>query len=94
MTVTQLDRGARIGRENVESKGRRYLTEGRVRVIYVDGDVVRAVVRGGGALYEVTYEPGFGWSCDCPARSRCAHRVALELITSPMTRQPVGSSSR
>jgi hypothetical protein len=83
MTVMQLDGGARIGRENVETKARRYLAEGRVRITYVDSDAVRADVRGGGAVWHVAYEPGYGWSCDCPARRRCCHRAALELVTAP-----------
>jgi uncharacterized Zn finger protein len=67
-------------RENAEAKGRRYLTEGRLTLERVDASGVRATCRGGGVIYDVAWAPGDGWSCSCPARGRCAHRVALELV--------------
>jgi uncharacterized Zn finger protein len=68
-------------RENAAAKGRRYLTEGRVIVTHVrPGTVVRAVVRGDGALHRCGWDAGTWW-CQCPARSdACAHLVALRLI--------------
>ncbi len=66
-------------RENAEAKGRRYLTEGRLRVLQVDAQTVRAICRGVGAAYEL----GHGaerWYCSCAARSTCAHLVALQLV--------------
>jgi uncharacterized Zn finger protein len=70
-------------RENAESKARRYLAEGRVRVIACDeaaGTVV-AEVRGNGSVY-ATGRGAKGWSCDCPAKSKdCAHVLALKLVT-------------
>jgi uncharacterized Zn finger protein len=67
-------------RESAEAKGRRYLVEGRLTVEHVDASGVRATCRGGGIVYDVAWAPGDGWSCSCPARVRCAHRVALELV--------------
>jgi hypothetical protein len=70
-------------RENAESKARRYLTEGRVRIVACDeaaGTIV-AEVRGSGTVYAAGHGPK-GWSCDCPAKSKnCAHVLALRLIT-------------
>ena len=70
-----------MSRENVEVKARRYLTEGRVNVVDVTGQTVTAAVRGAGAVYRTTHHHRRGWHCTCPARSRCAHVAALELIT-------------
>jgi hypothetical protein len=60
-----------LPREGVEQKSRRYLTEGRLTVDRVDGRGVRARCRGGGAMYSLGFD----------AVGRCAHLVALELIT-------------
>lgn len=68
-----------IARENAQSKGRRYVLEGRLRVVYVRGDVIRATCRGQGAIYRLSHDGGV-WSCTCPARGRCAHLVALMLV--------------
>jgi uncharacterized Zn finger protein len=70
------------GREGAEAKGRRYLVEGRLRLRRVEGLLVEADCRGGGALYELGHDVG-GWWCGCPARGRCAHLVALQLVTVP-----------
>ena len=70
-------------RENAHSKGRRLLAEGRLRVIEVDefAAVAMAEVRGdSGGLYVVGRDER-GWFCGCPARGRCAHMVALQLVT-------------
>lgn len=66
-------------RESVDSKGRRYLGEGRLTVQHVDAALVRATCRGGGAIYVLGWS-GEGWWCGCPARGRCAHLAALELV--------------
>jgi|GEM_PF-2676860 len=68
-------------RESVEQKGRRYLVEGRLVVDLVAGDEIRARCRGGGAVYELGLFNGGEWWCGCPARGRCAHLVALGLVT-------------
>jgi uncharacterized Zn finger protein len=66
--------------ETVEQKARRYLAEGRLVVALVAPDEIRARCRGGGAEYELGLEAG-EWSCSCPARGRCAHVIALQLVT-------------
>lgn len=70
----------KITRENVQTKGRRYVAEGRLTVTLVDGETIVAVCRGQGATYRLGFEAG-GWFCDCPARSTCAHVIALKLVT-------------
>ena len=69
-------------RESAEAKGRRYLTEGRLRVLEVDEEAGTALAecRGSGAL-DVVSRGEEGWRCDCPARSRCSHITALMLVT-------------
>lgn len=66
-------------RESADVKGRRYLSEGRLRLERVDQSIVTAVCRGMGETYSVGYQRG-GWWCDCAARGRCAHLVALQLV--------------
>ncbi len=68
--------------ESATTKAKRYLAEGRVIVSRVEPGRVDATVRGDAALWRVTYRHG-GWNCPCPARSRCAHLLALGLITAP-----------
>ena len=68
-------------KEPVASKARRYLAEGRLIVRHLDeAGTVRADVRGGGAVYTVSYSRRSGWTCTCPARGRCCHREALGLV--------------
>ena len=62
------------------------LTEGRVTVLEVASTRTSAAVRGDGAVWFVKWTPTGGWECDCPARSRCSHLVAVGLIT--VTVQP------
>ena len=69
-------------RESAEAKGRRYLVEGRLRLRRVECDLVEADCRGGGAIYQLGHDRR-GWWCSCPARGRCAHLVALQLVTVP-----------
>ena len=74
-------------RESAEAKARRYLLEGRLQVERVDEGTIRARCRGGGAVYELgfddigAWEPEGCWWCSCPAFGRCAHLVALQLVT-------------
>jgi uncharacterized Zn finger protein len=77
-------------RESVDDKAKRYLAEGRVLVERVADDEVSATVRGGGDLYRVSHQRG-GWDCSCPARTRCAHLVAVGRITAPGARLAVAS---
>jgi hypothetical protein len=70
-------------RENAESKARRYLAEGRVRIVACDeaAGTIMAQVRGSGAVYAAGHGAK-GWSCDCAAKSKnCAHILALKLIS-------------
>ena len=67
-------------RENVETKARRYLAEGRVLIRHVDQTTVVARVRGSDTYYRVVGDE-HGWSCDCLARRRCAHETAVQLVT-------------
>lgn len=66
-------------RESVDIKGRRYLIEGRLQVLSVNGPVVQAICRGNGQLYRLGHDDQ-GYFCDCPARSKCSHLVALQLV--------------
>lgn len=74
-------------RETAETKGRRYLTEGRVVVRAVGHLGVLATVRGSGAEHRVTHTTA-GWDCTCPARTHCSHLVAVGLVTAPTTTRP------
>jgi uncharacterized Zn finger protein len=65
--------------ENAETKGRRYLTEGRLTILRVDRAGVDAECRGAGAVYRVSYANGT-WSCTCAARGTCSHLHALQLV--------------
>jgi hypothetical protein len=70
-------------REALEEKALRYIREGRLRVVLVEGRRIEARVRGTRAAYVVGYEPG-GWHCSCEAHRfgrRCAHLAALQLVT-------------
>ena len=67
-------------RENAEAKGRRYLLEGRLVIEQVNSRQVVASCRGAGRVYQVTCRRG-AWACTCPALGRCAHLVALQLVT-------------
>lgn len=79
------------GAENVEQKGRRYLTEGRVTVTSAtepDGLIV-AEARGTDGLYHLGYDPKKRqWRCTCPSGrgGRCSHVTALKLVTDTTTR--------
>jgi uncharacterized Zn finger protein len=68
-------------RENAAAKGRRLLTEGRLRVLSIDASTATAEVRGdSGAVYRVAREHSGRWSCSCQALGRCSHLVALMLV--------------
>jgi uncharacterized Zn finger protein len=67
-------------RESAETKGRRYLLEGRLLVERVDSHGIAATCRGNGATYRLGYN-GTAWGCTCPARGVCAHLVAVRLVT-------------
>jgi hypothetical protein len=69
-------------RETAAAKARRYLTEGRLTVLEVGPQIVRAVCRGDGAVYRLGWWRG-SWGCTCQAsqfRADCAHLLALRLV--------------
>lgn len=78
-------------REDAAAKGRRYLGEGRLVVREFDeyGGTVTADVRGAGAIYTVGRDERGRWSCDCPARGRCAHLEALRLVVALEPREGI-----
>jgi hypothetical protein len=69
----------RLGRENVETKGRRLLIEGRLRLRFVDPFSVIATCRGTEVTHSLAFDHG-EWFCSCPARGRCSHLAALQLV--------------
>lgn len=77
-TVSTETRVGRVGRENIATKGRRYLIEGRLTIRYVGVNRIAAHCRG----TEETHTLGFDedWACSCPAKGRCSHLVALQLV--------------
>lgn len=81
--IAPADVGLRVGyssRESISTKARRYLIEGRIRVRYVGPLGIQAHVTGTEAVHVVTYRLEEGWGCSCPARSRCAHLEAVQLV--------------
>jgi hypothetical protein len=71
-----------MSRERVDAKARRYLTEGRLQVLEVGPDIVRATCRGDGQVYRLGWWRG-RWGCQCTAgqfRASCAHLLALRLV--------------
>jgi uncharacterized Zn finger protein len=68
-------------RENAATKGRRYVTEGRLTVRAISPGTTEATCRGdSGVVYTLGFDARRDY-CDCPARGRCAHLVALLLVT-------------
>lgn len=77
-----------MARENMDEKGRRLLTEGRLLIGYINEKKIVAVCRGDHDTYQLLYTPSTGWTCSCAARGRCSHLVALQLVTAnPITRK-------
>jgi len=73
-----------MAREGAADKARRYLVEGRVTIVHVSGPRVLAYVRGDGAVWRCEAN-GSDWVCPCPAKGRCAHLLAVGLVTAPVT---------
>lgn len=68
-------------REDFRTKAVRYLGEGRLTVRRVGASTILASCRGDSAeIYDVAYDGG-RWSCSCPAKTRCCHQQALQLVT-------------
>ncbi len=68
-------------RESAAMKGRRYVTEGRLLLIEVTDQQIRARCRGNGAIHQLGHNGADGWWCSCPAVRTCAHLEALRLVT-------------
>ena len=66
-------------REDALTKGKRYLTEARLRVLTVEADRIQALCRGSGTIWHLGWAPG-GWWCNCTARTLCSHLVALQCV--------------
>lgn len=66
-------------REGAESKGRRYLLEGRLRILSVHHGRVIASCRGSDREYHCGWVKGRWW-CECEAKGRCSHLVALQMV--------------
>lgn len=75
-------------RENAATKGRRYVAEGRLTLRELDehAGVVMGDCRGDGATYVVGRDER-GWFCSCPAKTRCAHMVAVGLVVAVELRE-------
>jgi hypothetical protein len=67
-------------RESAQAKGRRYVVEGRLVVRSLDDASAVADCRGDGAIYSLGYDER-GWWYSCAAKGRCAHLLALGLVT-------------
>ena len=52
-------------KENAATKARRYLTEGRLLLIEVSDEQIRARCRGNGATYQLGHNGADGWWCSC-----------------------------
>lgn len=68
-------------RETALRRGVRLLTQGRLVVAWVDRESIRARCRGdSGEMRALGFDSDRGWWCGCPARARCAHLVAVQLV--------------
>ena len=78
-------------KETAETKARRLLAEGRVRVLWSTDLAVTAHVRGDSGVYDVAWTrlPG-RWSCTCACYGQsCSHVAAVKAITvRPLERVP------
>ncbi len=74
-------------REDKQTKSRRLVSEGRLRLGWMDNEKIVAVCTGDqGLIYEITWNVEEGYRCDCEARTECSHILALKLVTvSPVT---------
>lgn len=76
-----------MARENAHDKGKRLLGEGRLKVDAVSGDghrfpIVATCKGDSGTRYSLGYDrQEKEWRCTCPARGKCAHLWALQLVT-------------
>jgi hypothetical protein len=71
-----------VSRESIREKAARYLGDGRLEVELVSQGRVAASCRGESGEYAIEYDPRRrSWTCSCPARKRCCHIAAAELVT-------------
>lgn len=76
--------------ESKNEKAKRLLREQRLAVVDVHAEptqrgpdrvYVRAQVRGdSGATHVVMHVPRRGWTCTCPATTRCSHIIAVQHV--------------
>ena len=79
-SVTGLKISGRTGSRATWEKADRFLLEGRLRVLSVDGNEILAQVKGdSGVIYQVIHSHG-QWACSCPARVDCSHLRALQRV--------------
>lgn len=70
-------------RESAALKGRRLLSEGRLRVLAVSEATAEAECRGdSGMTYVLGRDASGRWECSCEAKGRCSHLIALQLVVS------------
>ena len=79
----------RSSRENIESKGRRYLIEGRLTVRHVTAHEVRATCRGTEQTWQLGYSDGRTWLRVPSARSLCPSSRFSSSWTRPEDRRPL-----
>jgi uncharacterized Zn finger protein len=81
-----------VSRGSAEEKGRKLLAEGRLTVRFRSSEEngslaavfpIVAECRGdSGVVYTLGFDTrSHEWHCTCPARGRCSHLVALQLVT-------------
>ena len=80
-------------REDALTKGERYLTEARLRVLTVDDTSIQAVCRGSGVVWHLGWRGVGGWWCNCPAKTQCAHLVALQAVVIAPQGAPKGEAT-
>jgi uncharacterized Zn finger protein len=66
-------------RERAPEKAVRLLRDGKVRIVEVRPDLVKAVVVGDHGIYSVHRFEG-RWYCDCPALGPCSHAMAASRV--------------
>lgn len=84
-------------RESSDEKGRRYLIEGRLEIVYVKPSVpeIRALCRGDSAeVYRLGWSPQIEWWCGCPVKTaNCSHLAALKLVVTVPNREQTSVGS-
>lgn len=83
-TRTESESGSRTsgrtGSRATWEKADRLLLEGRLRLVSVDGNEIKAQCLGDSAvIYHLEHFHG-RWSCTCPARVDCSHLRALQRV--------------